>query len=79
MDWWTSDIQQIFYRGRTVVVTDVAQAYPGGRFEWATNHADCVPLADQDTAALKRPTAAAGRGTGGRSGFRSTASGTPRR
>lgn len=54
MDWWTSDIQSIFSRGKTVVVTDVRtglcwrEVRIGG-----TNHADCAPLTGRDTAALK--------------------------
>jgi len=54
LDWWTSDIQSIFYRGRTVVVTDVRTG-----LSWrekrlgGTNHADCEPLTAKDTAAMK--------------------------
>jgi len=55
MDWWTSDIQKIFSRGTTAVVTDVAtgiawrETRSGG-----TNHADVQPTTAADTAAMKR-------------------------
>lgn len=55
MDWWTSDIQSIFARGTTAVVTDVAtglawrEKRTGG-----TNHADVQPLTASDTAVLKK-------------------------
>ena len=54
MDWWTSNIQKIFYRGRTVAVTDVRTGLSWKEVRvGGTNHADTVPLADQDTAVLK--------------------------
>lgn len=54
-DWWKSDIRSKFYKGRTVVVTDVAtgiswKVYRGG----GTNHADVQPLTSKDTAAMKK-------------------------
>ena len=55
MDWWTSDIQNIFARGVTATITDVdtglswKEQRRGG-----TNHADCQPLTAADTAALKQ-------------------------
>ena len=55
MDWWTSDIQKIFSRGTTAVITDVAtgiawrETRSGG-----TNHADVQPTTAADTAAMKR-------------------------
>jgi peptidoglycan hydrolase-like protein with peptidoglycan-binding domain len=54
MDWWTSDIQKIFYKGRTVVVTDVRTGLSWREVRvGGTNHADCAPLTAKDTAALK--------------------------
>ena len=55
MDWWTSDIQEIFARGVTAKITDVATG-----LSWyeqrrgGTNHADCQPLTAADTAKLKQ-------------------------
>lgn len=54
MDWWTSDIQQIFFRGRIVVVTDVRTGISWREARLGGNkHADCEPLTAKDTAALK--------------------------
>ena len=55
MDWWTSNIQSIFSRGTTAVVTDVStgiswkEKRTGG-----TNHADVQPVTAADTAAMKK-------------------------
>jgi len=55
MDWWTSDIQNIFSRGTIAQITDVEtglswrEKRTGG-----TNHADCQPLTTADTAAMKK-------------------------
>ena len=55
MDWWTSDIQQIFARGGVAQITDVETG-----ISWreqrrgGTNHADCQPLTAADTAAMKK-------------------------
>ena len=55
MDWWTSDIQQIFARGVVAQITDVETG-----ISWreqrrgGTNHADCQPLTAADTAAMKK-------------------------
>ena len=54
-DWWTSDIQNIFKRGRTATVTDVETG-----LSWTvlrsggTNHADVQPLTAEDTAKMKK-------------------------
>ena len=54
-DWWTSDIQSIFKRGRTATVTDVDTG-----ISWTvlrsggTNHADVQPLTAADTAKMKQ-------------------------
>ena len=55
MDWWTSGIQEIFPRGATAKITDVATglAWREQR-RGGTNHADVQPLTAADTAALKR-------------------------
>lgn len=55
MDWWTSDIQNIFARGTTATITDVAtgiawkEVRKGGK-----NHADVQPATAADTAAMKK-------------------------
>ena len=55
MDWWDSDIRQIFARGTVAKITDVTtgiswyEKRTGG-----TNHADVQPLTAADTAAMKR-------------------------
>ena len=55
MDWWTSDIQNIFARGVTAQITDVETG-----LSWREqrrggyNHADVQPLTAADTAALKK-------------------------
>lgn len=54
-DWFKSNIQYIFYRGKTAVVTDVTTG-----ISWqvsrhgGTNHADVEPLTSDDTAAMKK-------------------------
>ena len=54
-DWWTSDIQNIFKRGRTATVTDVETG-----LSWTvlrsggSNHADVQPLTAADTAKMKQ-------------------------
>lgn len=54
-DWWTSDIQSIFYRGRSVVVTDVRTGISWREVRLGgTNHADTEPATDKDTAAMKK-------------------------
>ena len=55
MDWWTSDIQNIFPRGAVAVITDVATglAWREQR-RGGTNHADVQPLTAADTAVLKK-------------------------
>lgn len=55
MDWWTSDIQKIFARGTTAVITDVETGISWKeRRNGGTNHADCQPLTAADTAAMKK-------------------------
>ncbi|MEG1605952.1 MAG: peptidoglycan-binding domain-containing protein [Clostridia bacterium] len=54
-DWWTSDIQNIFPRGKTATVTDVEtgltwQEYRAG----GTNHADVQPKTAQDAALMNK-------------------------
>ena len=55
MDWFKSNIQSIFYKGRTVTVTDVKTG-----ISWKVkrtggyNHADVQPLTAADTAAMKK-------------------------
>ena len=54
MDWWTSDIQQIFARGTTATITDVATGIAWKEMrKGGTNHADVQPLTAADTAAMK--------------------------
>ncbi len=54
-DWWTSNIQQVFARGTTATITDVATG-----ISWkeqrrgGTNHADVQPLTAADTAKMKQ-------------------------
>ena len=54
-DWWTSNIQTVFKRGRTATVTDVETG-----ISWTvmrsggTNHADVQPLTAADTAKMKQ-------------------------
>ncbi len=55
MDWWTSNIQSLFPRGGTAIVTDVKtgitwKVYRGG----GTNHADVQPKTAADTRAMKK-------------------------
>ena len=55
MDWWTSDIQNIFARGVTATITDVATGISWQEIrKGGTNHADCQPLTAEDTANMKR-------------------------
>ena len=55
MDWWISDIQKIFARGTTAVVTDVSTGISWKeRRTGGTNHADCQPVTEADTAAMKK-------------------------
>lgn len=55
MDWWTSDIQELFPRGGVAKITDVEtglcwwESRHGG-----TNHADCQPLTKKDTELLNK-------------------------
>jgi uncharacterized protein YgiM (DUF1202 family) len=54
-DWWTSDIRSIFYKGRTVVVTDVRTGISWREVRLGgTNHADTEPKTAKDTAAMKK-------------------------
>ncbi len=54
-DWWTSDIRSIFYRGRSVVVTDVRTGISWREVRLGgTNHADTEPMTAKDTAAMKK-------------------------
>ena len=54
MDWWTSDIQNIFARGVTATITDVATGIAWKEMrKGGTNHADVQPLTAADTAAMK--------------------------
>lgn len=55
LDWWTSNIQSLFPRGGSAIVTDVKtgitwKVYRGG----GTNHADVQPKTDEDTRAMKK-------------------------
>ena len=55
MDWWTSDIQSIFSRGTTAVITDVSTGISWKeRRTGGTNHADVQPVTAADTAAMKK-------------------------
>lgn len=54
MDWWTSGIQEIFARGTTATITDVATGIAWKEMrKGGTNHADTQPLTAEDTAAMK--------------------------
>lgn len=54
MDWWTSGIQDIFARGVTATITDVATGISWKEIrKGGTNHADVQPLTAEDTAAMK--------------------------
>ena len=54
MDWWTSGIQDIFARGTTATITDVATGIAWKEMrKGGTNHADTQPLTAADTAAMK--------------------------
>ena len=54
MDWWESDIQEIFARGTTATITDVATGIAWKEMrKGGTNHADVQPLTADDTAAMK--------------------------
>ena len=54
-DWFKSNIQSVFYKGRIATVTDV-----NTRISWkvkrkgGSNHADVEPLTAADTAAMKK-------------------------
>ena len=55
MDWWTSDIQKIFAKGVTAIITDVATGISWKEKRFAgKNHADIQPCTKADTAKLKR-------------------------
>lgn len=55
MDWWTSDIQNIFAKGVVATITDVDKkiSWRVKRFA-GKNHADVQPLTKTDTAKMKR-------------------------
>lgn len=54
MDWWTSDIQNIFARGVTATITDVATGIAWKEIrKGGSSHADVQPLTKEDTAAMK--------------------------
>lgn len=55
MDWWTSDIQKIFAKGVTAIITDVDKKISWRMKRFAgKNHADVQPLTKTDTAKMKR-------------------------
>ena len=55
MDWWKSNIQQIFSKGTDALITDVETGLKWyERRRGGTNHADVQPLTKQDTANLKK-------------------------
>ena len=55
MDWWTSNIQSIYPRGSTAVVTDVETGLTWREYRsGGTNHADVQPKTASDTAVLKK-------------------------
>jgi len=55
MDWWTSDIQKIFAKGVTAIITDVDTGISWKEKRFAgKNHADIQPCTKADTAKLKR-------------------------
>jgi len=55
MDWWKSDIQQIFAKGVVATITDVETGLAWReKRRGGTNHADVQPLTAADTAALKK-------------------------
>ena len=54
MDWWSSDIQNIFAKGTTATITDVATGIAWKEIrKGGTNHADVQPVTAADTAAMK--------------------------
>ena len=54
MDWWDSDIQNIFARGTVATITDVATGISWKEVrKGGTNHADVQPCTAEDTAAMK--------------------------
>lgn len=55
MDWWTSDIQKIFAKGVTAIITDVDTGISWKEKRFAgKNHADIQPCTKADTAKLKK-------------------------
>lgn len=55
MDWWTSDIQKIFAKGVTAIITDVETGISWREKRFAgKNHADIQPCTKADTAKLKK-------------------------
>jgi len=55
MDWYTSDIQSIFYKGCVAIVTDVKTGISFRVKRWSGGaHADVEPLTAADTAAMCR-------------------------
>lgn len=55
MDWWTSDIQKIFAKGVTAIITDVNTGISWREKRFAgKNHADIQPCTKADTAKLKK-------------------------
>lgn len=55
MDWFDSNISSLFYKGRTVKVTDVNTGISWNETRiGGTNHADVTPATSADTAKLKK-------------------------
>ena len=55
MDWWTSDIQKIYAKGVTAIITDVDKKISWRMKRFAGhNHADVQPLTKTDTAKMKK-------------------------